>query len=40
MGRLVFGELETVREMAHEIEDIERWQDELDELGQRLRGTP
>lgn len=40
MGRLVFGELETVWEMASEIVDIERWQDELDELGQRLRGTP
>jgi len=36
----VFGELETVWEMAREIEDIERWQDELDELGLRLRGTP
>jgi hypothetical protein len=40
MGRLVFGELETVWEMAREIEDIERWQDELDTLGQRLRETP
>lgn len=40
MGRLVFGELETVWKMAREIEDIERWQDELDELAQRLRGTP
>jgi len=39
MGRLVFGELETVWEMASEIEDIERWQDELDELAERLRGT-
>ena len=39
MGRLVFGELETVWEMAREIVDIERWQDELDELAHQLRGT-
>lgn len=40
MGRLVFGELETVWEMAREIDDVERWPDELDALAQRLRGTP
>ena len=40
MGRLVFGELETVWEMAREIEDIERWQDELDELARPLREAP
>ena len=40
MGRVVFGELETLWELAREFEDIERWQDELEALGQRLRGTP
>jgi hypothetical protein len=40
MGRLVFGELETVWEMAREIEDIERWQDELEALERLLHGTP
>ncbi len=40
MGRLVFGELETVWEMARELEQVERWQDELDALAERLHTTP
>ncbi len=37
MGRVVFGELETLWEMAREFEDIEHWQDELEALAQPPR---
>jgi hypothetical protein len=36
MGRLVFGELETLWKAGHEFEDLEQWETELEEMGRRF----
>ena len=40
MGRLVFRELETLWEIGHEFNDVEQWQSELENMGQRFGIAP
>jgi hypothetical protein len=40
MGRLVFRELETLWEIAHEFKDVEQWQGELEHMGERFGIAP
>jgi hypothetical protein len=40
MGRLVFTELETLWGIGQEFNDVEQWQTELDDMGQRFGSTP